>query len=81
MFCVAKTDELAVKTATTNKEMAQQMSNLGTADTTCLITTVMGKASQETNSLGVLLFRDALITIIWPEKNRNLACIYETLRV
>ena len=80
MFCVAKTDELAVKTATTNKEMAQQMSNLGTEDT-CLITTVMGKASKETNSLGVLLFRDALITIIWPEKNRNLACIYETLRV
>ena len=26
MFCVAKTDELAVKTVTTNKEMAQQMS-------------------------------------------------------
>lgn len=41
----------------------------------------MGKFSQETNSLDVLLFTDALITIIWPEKNRNLACIHETLRV
>ena len=35
----------------------------------------MGKFSQETNSLGVFLFTDALIMIIWPEKNRNLACI------
>ena len=60
---------------------ALQMSNLGTEGTMCLITTVMGKVSQKTYSLGVLLFTDALIMIIWPEKNRNLACIHETLPV
>lgn len=57
------------------------MSNLGTEGTTCLIKAVKGKFSQETKSLGVLLFTGALITIIWLEKNRNLACIHETLHV
>ena len=36
------------------------------------------KFSQVTNSLGVLLFTDALIMIIWPENNRNVACIHQT---
>ena len=33
-----------------------------------------------TNSLGVPLFTDELLTIIWSEK-RNLFCIHENLRV
>ena len=39
----------------------------------------MGKFLRATNSLGIPIFTDELIAIIWPEKKRNLACIHETL--
>jgi len=39
----------------------------------------MGKFLQATNSLGIPIFTDELLTIMWPETKRNLACIHETL--
>lgn len=79
MSGVADPSEVAVKKATTKKEMVRhcRRRTRGPESTYRLIEALLDEFSQATDSLGVPLFRDEMLMVIWPEQQRHLTCIHD----
>lgn len=79
MAGVPNPSEEAVKKATSKEEMARhcRRRTRGVGATSILIDQLMATMSSATDALGVPLFREDMLSIIWPEQKRHLPCIQD----
>ena len=79
MAGVANPSEEAVRTAVTKEEMARhcRRRTRGSEATSRMISSLMDSMSMATDALGVPLFRDDMLTAVWPEQKRHVSCIQD----
>ena len=71
--------EEAVRKAVTKEEMARlcRRRTRGVEETSKLLDSLFSSMSTATDALGVPLFRDHMLTTVWPEQKKHLPCIQD----
>ena len=76
---VVNPSEDAVRKAVTKEEMARhcRRQTRGVEETCKLLDSLFSSTSTATDALGVPLFRDDMLTTVWPEQKKHLPCIQD----